>query len=207
MKTARRAISITTPPPACSVCTTPRRCGTPALRERKGPHCAGRANGPDTCDCLNSCGDDPWLPDGRAVACDDYAAKEQHAAAAALWDALTGWRQARAGWARVWDGRIGAGQAQRGNALPQLLLGIAGAGVIALTLGVFGPSLDDVPDMTPAELLEQDSQAMAARWEAEARRRCALIGGDNTGYIPVAGGGIVCTDKRGRKLPTPKGMP
>lgn len=34
-----------------------------------------------TCDCLNDCGDDPWLKDGsgRATPCDKLAARQEHA--------------------------------------------------------------------------------------------------------------------------------
>lgn len=56
----------------CAVCTTPSRCKTPALGI-KGSACAGRANGPDDCDCLNACGDDPWLKDGRSLPCERRA--------------------------------------------------------------------------------------------------------------------------------------
>lgn len=54
--------------PKCPVCTTPARCKTVALGV-KGSACAGRANGPDDCDCLNECGDDPWLETGRSIPC------------------------------------------------------------------------------------------------------------------------------------------
>lgn len=30
------------------------------------------ASEPVKCDCLNDCGDDPWLADGRAKKCDNY---------------------------------------------------------------------------------------------------------------------------------------
>lgn len=52
----------------CAVCTTPTRCGAPRLGD-KGPRCVGRSDGPDNCDCINSCGDDPWIKDGRSSPC------------------------------------------------------------------------------------------------------------------------------------------
>lgn len=54
--------------PKCLVCTTPARCGAPALHT-KGPRCVGKADGMDDCDCLNKCGDDPWLKTGKSVPC------------------------------------------------------------------------------------------------------------------------------------------
>ena len=30
-----------------------------------------------TCDCLNHCGDDPWLQDGRSTPCDHKVASDQ----------------------------------------------------------------------------------------------------------------------------------
>jgi hypothetical protein len=80
--------------PECIVCTTPSRCGSPALRTKKGPHCAGKANGADTCDCLNYCGDDPWLRDGRSMPCLSYAAREKQAAADSLWHGIVAFRLA-----------------------------------------------------------------------------------------------------------------
>lgn len=59
------------PPPAvneCPQCTTPTRCGRIGDGKR-GPRCVGRADGPDDCDCLNGCGDDPWLETGKAIPC------------------------------------------------------------------------------------------------------------------------------------------
>lgn len=37
------------------------------------------------CDCLNRCGDDPWLKDGRVDKCNDLIRIEQEAAERALW--------------------------------------------------------------------------------------------------------------------------
>lgn len=65
------------PAPQCPACTTPTRCGTPALHTIKGPRCVGRADGPDDCDCLNACGDDPWLANGRARPCAAAVARQQ----------------------------------------------------------------------------------------------------------------------------------
>jgi len=32
---------------------------------------------PSKCDCLNRCGDDPWLKDGRAVPCDNLVRQRE----------------------------------------------------------------------------------------------------------------------------------
>jgi hypothetical protein len=77
---------------ACTTCTTPSKCGTTELG-RKGPRCAGKANGPDNCDCLNTCGDDPWLRDGRSEPCAHYLERERKAGADALWVGLTSFRR------------------------------------------------------------------------------------------------------------------
>jgi hypothetical protein len=45
-----------------------------------------------------------------------------------------------------------------------------------------------------------EQEGTLAWWEADARGRCAELGGPNATYIQIAGGGIICTDKRGRKL-------
>jgi len=63
------------------VCTTPSRCGAPALHT-KGPRCIGRPDGKDDCDCLNACGDDPWIESGRSMPCDHR--RETQARIAAL---------------------------------------------------------------------------------------------------------------------------
>ncbi len=69
--------------PKCLVCTTPVRCGTVALHTQ-GPRCAGKADGPDDCDCLNACGDDQWLETGRSMPCEHWReAKARLALAAA----------------------------------------------------------------------------------------------------------------------------
>jgi hypothetical protein len=34
-----------------------------------------RGEKPERCDCLNWCGDDPWLKDGRAEGCERYKAR------------------------------------------------------------------------------------------------------------------------------------
>ncbi|WP_349745346.1 hypothetical protein [Roseateles cavernae] len=44
------------------------------MRTIKGPHCVGRADGPDECDCLTACGDDPWLKTGMALPCTERLA-------------------------------------------------------------------------------------------------------------------------------------
>jgi hypothetical protein len=62
-------------PPQCPLCTTPRRCGSPYWRSVRGPLCKGRPAGPDRCDCLNWCGDDPWLEDYRAQPCVKFFAR------------------------------------------------------------------------------------------------------------------------------------
>lgn len=75
----RRAAPTSTP--KCMVCTTPTRCGAPALHT-KGPRCIGRADGKDDCDCLNACGDDPWIGSGRSMPCEHR--RETQARIAAL---------------------------------------------------------------------------------------------------------------------------
>lgn len=52
----------------CPECTTPVRCGATALHT-KGPRCVGKADGKDDCDCLNACGDDPWITTGQSTPC------------------------------------------------------------------------------------------------------------------------------------------
>lgn len=84
----KKTIPIVQPPPECAVCTTPGKCGTTELHTKKGPHCVGRANGPDVCDCLNSCGDDPWLKDDRSEPCERYKVTEKAVAADSLWRSL-----------------------------------------------------------------------------------------------------------------------
>jgi hypothetical protein len=85
----------------------------------------------------------------------------------------------------------------------QILTPLAGAIAIALALGVLGPALDAQPDHSgewlQAEQELQQSGALA-RWEAEAREHCARLGGENTAYVRVDGGGIVCKSKRGHVL-------
>jgi len=66
---AKRQPPPVAPPPECPACTSPTLCKAPAWREKRGANCQGRATGPDACDCLNACGDDPWLKDGRARHC------------------------------------------------------------------------------------------------------------------------------------------
>jgi hypothetical protein len=91
----------------------------------------------------------------------------------------------------------------------QALTSLLGAIGIAAALAGVGPWLDAQPDRR-AEAIQADEllsrQRLAERWEREAREKCAAIGGDNTGYIRTAYGGIVCTDKRGRKI-AQKGQP
>ncbi len=71
----KKVIPIAPPAPECPVCTTPHRCGTANWKTLKGPNCVGKPNGPDNCDCLNSCGDDPWVHDGRAKPCKTLVAE------------------------------------------------------------------------------------------------------------------------------------
>jgi hypothetical protein len=59
----------------CPQCTTPTRCGRIG-DGRRGPRCVGRADGLDDCDCLNGCGDDPWLAKGKATPCARRAQEE-----------------------------------------------------------------------------------------------------------------------------------
>jgi hypothetical protein len=63
----------------CPQCTTPGKCGRQDSTGARGPHCVGRADGLDDCDCLNQCGDDPWLAKGKARPC---AKRAQELAAA-----------------------------------------------------------------------------------------------------------------------------
>lgn len=81
MTYGRLPIQRTQPAPQCLVCTTPTRCGTPALHT-KGPRCIGRPDGKDDCDCLNACGDDPWIESGRSMPCEHR--RETQARIAAL---------------------------------------------------------------------------------------------------------------------------
>lgn len=60
----------------CPQCTTPHRCGRQDLSGARGTRCVGRADGPDDCDCLNDCGDDPWLKSGKSKPCDERAAAD-----------------------------------------------------------------------------------------------------------------------------------
>lgn len=74
MATRHKTPAPTAPPkPRCESCVTPSQCGTPVWHEQ-GPHCkilkGEAAVGPDECDCLNDCGDDPWLKDGRSAPCE-----------------------------------------------------------------------------------------------------------------------------------------
>jgi hypothetical protein len=59
------------PKPACPGCTTPRLCGTLEWHV-KGPRCKGGPDGMDACDCINHCGDDPWVKKGLAKPCGHY---------------------------------------------------------------------------------------------------------------------------------------
>lgn len=70
-------------PPACSVCTTPTRCKSSVLGQ-KGQRCAGRGDAPDDCDCLNECGDDPWLATGKSRPCEKRRAQTAARAQAVL---------------------------------------------------------------------------------------------------------------------------
>lgn len=70
----------------CPQCTTPNRCGRKDLSGARGPRCVGRADGLDDCDCLNGCGDDPWLAQGKAKPCARRSSEE----AAALYRTTAG---------------------------------------------------------------------------------------------------------------------
>lgn len=65
----------------CPQCTTPQRCGRQDLSGARGTRCIGRADGLDDCDCLNDCGDDPWLKSGKSKPCARRAAEEAAAEA------------------------------------------------------------------------------------------------------------------------------
>lgn len=66
----------------CSVCTTPARCQTAAWGKR-GKNCAGKDDGPDICDCLDHCGDDTRIAEGKAVPCQSLIDHRARAAAEA----------------------------------------------------------------------------------------------------------------------------
>ncbi len=66
-------------PDRCGVCTTPTRCKTAALGKR-GTNCVGKADGPDECDCLDRCGDDKWIAEGKATPCQFYIDRRAQAA-------------------------------------------------------------------------------------------------------------------------------
>ncbi|WP_315128037.1 hypothetical protein [Comamonas antarctica] len=66
-------------PERCSVCTTPARCQTAAWGTR-GKNCAGKDDGPDICDCLDRCGDDPRIASGQASPCQHYLDRRARAA-------------------------------------------------------------------------------------------------------------------------------
>jgi hypothetical protein len=91
-----------------------------------------------------------------------------------------------------------------GHAQTTLLQTIAGVIFFALVLGWLGPKLEDRTYGSYGYTPEQTSEA--AQFDAEARARCARHEQDNTGYIATAAGGIICTDKRGRRLAT-RGKP
>ncbi|MBT9492860.1 MAG: hypothetical protein IV107_11050 [Paucibacter sp.] len=93
------------PAPECPACTTPSRCGSSHLKMKKGPNCAGKANGPDECDCLNWCGDDPWLKDGKSAPCAHLLTQRaDKAAAVERADRLKKFLDAAAGEGLVLDG-------------------------------------------------------------------------------------------------------
>lgn len=81
---------------------------------------------------------------------------------------------------------------------------IGAAITLALILGALGPTLDELdaqPDRR-GEWLQAEQQlqqqGMLARWEAEARDRCARHHGPNGAVVRLDDGHILCTDKRGR---------
>ena len=83
-----------------------------------------------------------------------------------------------------------------------LLEALALGAIFAIALGVLGPCLDAQPDrrgewLQTERLLQQEGTL--ARWEAEARARCAEDHGDNAGLIQLPDGAVVCTDKHGRR--------
>lgn len=91
-------------------------------------------------------------------------------------------------------------QAEEAHRMPMPVV-LAGALALSLTLGWLGPRIDAEPDRR-AEWLQAEEelqqQGALERWEAEARAQCAAA--DGGAYIQVEGGGIVCTDKRGRHV-------
>lgn len=64
-------------PPECPNCTTPHKCGSKEWQTKKGPRCVGGPNGKDRCDCLNDCGDDPWIQKGLSEPCNLFHVYEE----------------------------------------------------------------------------------------------------------------------------------
>lgn len=85
---------------------------------------------------------------------------------------------------------------QRGNATLQAIAGTLG---LAFILGVFGPTLDSRAYNDYGAAAASDTEGEAARLDAEARRYCGAAPKDNSGWIQLQDGVIVCTDKRGRR--------
>lgn len=86
-----------------------------------------------------------------------------------------------------------------------LLQTIAGVTFFVIVLGWLGPRIEHGASYssygyTP-ELAGEVAQA-----ETAAHARCIRHEADNTGYIATADGGIVCTDKRGRRHPPTKAV-
>jgi hypothetical protein len=76
---------------------------------------------------------------------------------------------------------------------------------IAFVLGGCGRWLDEADHeraQATAQQVQQEAEEreLAAAWDRQVRQLCAAIGGDNTGYLTTQHDGIVCTDKRGRKI-------
>lgn len=102
----------------CPQCTTPNKCGRTGNGKR-GPRCVGRADGLDDCDCLNRCGDDPWLDNGKAKPCARRASEE----AAALHRATAGPIE-YASWFPIVPGTLPAGHKVVPLEAPESLCGL-----------------------------------------------------------------------------------
>lgn len=79
---------------------------------------------------------------------------------------------------------------------------LIGTAALALLLGAFGPALDADPDRDPPTQAERIAHAVAASRAADTAM-CQAIYGENATAVHLPDGQHRCTDKRGRRLPTP----
>ena len=77
---------------------------------------------------------------------------------------------------------------------------------ITLLLGSFGPALDSSKysdyGYRPHHDHEIRIDGEVVRLDARDRDRCSDRRGENSGWIQLANGAVICTDKRGRVLRT-----